>query len=83
MEKAVGMGKARTMVVLRSRTMQRSSILMMKSEWKWLVGKICLFHRKEVASQRTYALVAYNTCSMALSPNMTRAKDFGSIYRLY
>ena len=47
----MGTGRARTMVVLRSRTIQRNSILMMKSEWKWLVGKICLFHRKEVASQ--------------------------------
>ena len=51
MEKAVGMGRARTKVVLTSMTIQRNSILRMKSEWKWLVGKIYLFHRKEVASQ--------------------------------
>ena len=83
----MGTGRARTRVVLMSRVIKSNSILMMKNKWKWLIGKIYLFHPKEVASQGKnaahLALVAYNTCSMALSPNLTRTKEFGSINRLY
>ena len=50
MEKAVGTGRARTMVVLRSRAIQRNFILM-EDKWKWLVGKTFV-SCEEVTPQR-------------------------------